>query len=382
MPDGPIGGRGVTDQFAYGSKPLLEVIDDSSPPEIVAAERRAIERKRALNASGWLEPEDRGLARLSTLGTVEYVEDWLRPGRIVTWAAEEGAGKTFAMAELGIRLALAGGSFAGTWPVLALGPVLVLSEMHPDDDYQREATILESLGFARPQLAGGYYRLPLMTAAGGEPPLKVDAWRGWVTGWLREQNALALIVDTATAATNVDPWGPEIQGVYHGLRLMLDEYPELAIVLVVHLKKPQGRGERRISDVLGEWGRWCDVLVLQENDGASLTRTKLTVRKRVRRERRIIATKSGGLLVDPEELQAAGPKVPLGAVLEAIAATPGIDAKALGALLGVSKSTAGRYAAMAEEIGQVRHDERGSRGAFRYFTGEESDAELLAQVAS
>ena len=93
---------------------------------------------------------------------------------------------------------------------------------------------------------------------------------------------------------------------------MLAEYPELAIVLVVHLKKPTGRGDRRISDVLGEWGRWNDVTVVQENDGASLERTKISVRKRVRRQRRIVATKAGGLLVDPIDATTAktGPKVP------------------------------------------------------------------------
>ena len=37
-------------------------------------------------------PEDRGMATLSPLGTVEYVEDLIRPGRVVAVAAEEGVG--------------------------------------------------------------------------------------------------------------------------------------------------------------------------------------------------------------------------------------------------------------------------------------------------
>ena len=65
------------------------------------------------------EPEDRGTATLSALGEVEYVEDPLRPGRIVVWAAEEGSGKSYTVdSELGIRVACAGGMFAGTWRVL------------------------------------------------------------------------------------------------------------------------------------------------------------------------------------------------------------------------------------------------------------------------
>jgi AAA domain len=171
------------------------------------------------------EPEDRGTATLSALGDVEYVTDLIRPGRIVVVAAEEGAGKSYAVGgELAVRVAVAGGSFAGTWPVLRTGPVLYMSEMHADDDYGREATVLDSLGLERSALAGRYFRLPLMTAAGGRPALTVPEWRVWATQWTRDHAALLLIVDTATGATMVDPWGREIQAVYAALRVMLAEY--------------------------------------------------------------------------------------------------------------------------------------------------------------
>jgi hypothetical protein len=180
----------------------------------------------------------------------------------------------------------------------------------------------------------------------------VPEWRAWVTGWLRDRGALLLIVDTATGATQVDPWGREIQSVYAALRVMLAEYPDLAIVLLIHLKKPQGRGERRISDVLGEWGRWCDVVILMENDGGGLTRARLTVRKRVRHERRIVVTKSGGLLIDPQDLdETKGTKVPAEKVLAAIAGAPGITYVELGTALGVSKDTASNYVkALADRL--------------------------------
>jgi AAA domain len=365
--------------YAYGAAPAAELIDGHIPGAVLAAEKRAAQQRLQ---DTFPQPEDRGLARLSALGTTEYVEDIVRPGRIVVVAAEEGTGKSYAIAgELAIRLALAGGEFAGTWPVLEVGPVLVLSEMHTDDDYQREDRILAAMGLRRTSLVGGYYRLPLMTAAGGEPALKSADWRSWITAWLQSIHAKALIVDTATAASNVDPWGPDIQAIYRGLRGMQEAYPELAIVLVVHLKKPQGRGERRISDVLGEWGRWNDVTILMENDGASLERVKISVRKRVRHERRIVATKRDGLLVDPEELQSVRTtKVPLADVVTAIGAQPGISAKTLGEVLGVSKDTAQRYAVACEADGQVRHDELGERGSHRYYVGGESEDELLAQL--
>gem|GEM_PF-5394338 len=248
----------------------------------------------------------------------------------------------------------------------AIDTILVyMSEMHADDDYGREATVLDSLGLERPDLAGRYYRLPLMTAAGGRPALMVPEWRAWVTGWLRDRGALLLIVDTATGATQVEPWGPGIQSVYAALRVMLAEYPDLAIVLLIHLKKPQGRGERRISDVLGEWGRWCDVVILMENDGNGLTRARLTVRKRVRRERRIVVTKAGGLLIDPQDLdEAKGTKVPAENVIAAVLAKPGMTYVELGAALGVSKDTASNYVkALGDRLDTVKGTARSGPGA-------------------
>ena len=96
---------------------------------------------------------------------------------------------------------------------------------------------------------------------------------------------------------------------YANLRLMLSRYPYLAVILIVHVRKPAGRGAggRQLSDVLGEWGRWCDVVVLQENDGKSLDRAKLTTRKRVRHQRRIVATKAGGLAASTPSTSRASP---------------------------------------------------------------------------
>jgi DNA-binding MarR family transcriptional regulator/5S rRNA maturation endonuclease (ribonuclease M5) len=305
--------------------------------------------------SDWPTPEDRGTAVLSELGTTEYVEDLVRPGRIVVWAAEEGSGKSFAVSgELAIRVAAARGLFAETWRVVMTGPVLVLSEMHSDDDFVREETVLASLGLEREALSGRYYRLPLMTAAGGKPALTVPEWRERTTAWLREHGALLLVVDTATSATQVDPWGGAIQTVYQDLRGMIAAYPTLAVILIVHCRKPSGRGDRRISDVLGEWGRWCDVVVVQENDGTSLERCRLTVRKRVRRERRIIATKRGGLLVEAADTdEAKGSKIPLAEVVATVAGQPGMTLADLGKALGVSKDTASNYVAEAEKAGRL-----------------------------
>ena len=323
------------------------------------------------------QPENRGQATLSDLGEVEYVEDLIRPGRIVVWAAEEGSGKSFAVSgELAIRIAAAGGTFAGTWPVIQRGRVLVLSEMHPDDDYAREETILESLGLDRRALDGTYFRLDLMRAAGGKPALTVPEWRDWITDWLTEHEAILMVIDTATGATQVDPWGHAIQEVYANLRLMLSRYPYLAVILIVHVRKPAGRGAggRQLSDVLGEWGRWCDVVVIQENDGKSLDRAKLTTRKRVRHQRRIVATKAGGLLRDAVDIEGtANAKVPEADVLHAVETHPGATFAELGEILKVSKDTAKRYVAKLGD--RVQAVPMGARREFRVYPVDEAEAD-------
>jgi hypothetical protein len=344
------------------------VLDSVDVPDVPEAEQR---RLAAIIAEGledpgpWPLPEDRGSAKPSDLFDVSYVDDLIRPGRIVVVAAEEGTGKSYAISgELGIRLAAAGGSFAGTWPVLTNGVVLVLSEMHPDDDYEREQLILGSLGLERSDLSGNYFRLPLMTAAGDQPALMVDDWRAFISKWLRRRGGRLAIFDTATGATQVKPWGDEIQGVFRNLRRMLDAVPELAIVLILHMKKPTGKGDRRLSDVLGEWGRWSDVVVLMENEGSALDRVRITVRKRVRRERRIVATKSGGLLIDPKDATSSGPKVPSEKVIEAVQASPGLTMADLAVALGVSKDTANRYVkALPEQLDTVKGTARSGPGA-------------------
>jgi hypothetical protein len=326
------------------------------------------------------EPENRGRAALSPLGAVEYVDDLLRPGRTVVLAAEEGTGKSYASLELGVRVAVAGGKFADTWEVQRTGPVLVLSEMHADDDYQREETILAALGRTRDDLDGRYYRLSLFTAANGQPALMDDGWRAYIADWMASHRVLLAIFDTGTVATNVDPWGKEMQQVFRNAKQLLEALPQVVLLFAVHLKKPQGRGgERGLSAVLGEWGRWSDVLLMMENEGSSLERVKLTVRKRVRQERRFVATKRDGLLVEPVVIESgAGTKVPLDEVLTVIEQRPGLNYKALGEVLGVSKDTAGRYARAAQDAGRVNR--RKVDGEWRMYPGEESEDEMLEQL--
>jgi hypothetical protein len=94
--------------------------------------------------------------------------------------------------------------------------------------------------------------------------------------------------------------------------------------------------------------------VVQENDGASLERCRLTVRKRVRQERRIVATKRGGLLVEATDADGGkATKIPMAEVVATVASKPGITLADLGKALGVSKDTASNYVAEAEKAGKL-----------------------------
>jgi len=342
---------GTPDGRAWRSDVDYHLLTGALPPAKVAP--------FAAPNTDWEEPEDRSTATLSDQGDIQYVDDIGRPGRIVVVAAEEGTGKSFAIqGELGIRLAIAAGAFAETWDILQTGPVLVVSEMPSDEDYERENMVMDSLGVTRDQLAGRYFRQDLNTAALGEQVLDSTAWRSNFIPWAKEQGLIALIVDPTTSATDADPWGKELRTMMRNLRLLQKELPQLLIILVVHLKKPSGRGQanatRGLDAVMGEYGRLNDVTILMQADGSSLENIVVSVRKRVRDQRRIRLTKRGGLLVDPQPIDnAPQPKVSLEHVRDVVRENPGITMRELGKTLNVAATTASKYTEQLEGQGHV-----------------------------
>lgn len=322
----------------------------------------------------WEAPQDRASATKSEYGDIEYVEDLIRPGRIITVAAEEGTGKTFAFqGELGIRLALGIGSFAETWPIRTSGPVLFLSEMPEDEDFDREEMILESLGHTRSDLAGKYYRQNLHTAAGGVPVLDSPEYIAELIDWINENGIIVLMLDTASNATDSEAWGAPMRQVMRNLRRVQASCPQLAILLVVHMKKPSGaRGApsiRGLDAVMGEWGRFNDVTVLMMNDGGDLTRVRLATRKRVRHQRHLILTKRGGLLVEPMDLETAAKpqkKVSDEGQLAIIEDRPGITILQFASSLGVTKNTAKNYSESLEKANLIRREKQ-TNGTYHLY---------------
>ena len=78
-----------------------------------------------------------------------------------------------------------------------------------------------------------------------------------------------------------------------------------------------------------------------EADG--LERVRIDLRKRVRRERRIVVTERDGLLVEPREVYGTGPKVAQADFIARVAANPGRDSRTWAAELGVTDRTVRAY---------------------------------------
>lgn len=327
------------------------------------------------HADGFGEPENRGRAVRSALGQVEYVEDLVRPGRILVVAAAEGSGKSYAIdAELGIRVAISGGTFAETWRVATTGGVLLLTEMHADDDFEREATVLAALGLERGALDERYWRQDLATAARDQPALDSAEWRSWIVDWCHQRGIIVQIFDTATGATRSNPWGQDIQATFRNLRAMLAANPALAIILIVHCKKPTGRGGARdITDVIGEWGRWCDVVLMLEQ--ASVGHVKLSTFKRVRHPRRIVAAQRDGLLVEARDISTgSAPKVAPETFVRTVCAHPGLTQVAVAELLHVGKTTIRRYVATGVESAEIREQQAAQKGTKLLFCTHKHDS--------
>jgi hypothetical protein len=200
--------------------------------------------------------------------------------------------------------------------------------------------------------------------------LDSDDWRDWCVELCLKHSIKLLVFDTATNATEAEPWGLALRNVIRYLRDIIDQVPGLAVVLTMHLKKPQARGSaaRRITDIMGDWGKWCDVLLLMEDDSSE--RTKLTTMKRVTNHRRITALRRGGLLVEPQDIaeRGSGPRVDNETVVHTVRDNPNMTYQELADELHVTKRTAQNYVKDAGDA--IDQAATGPRGQVRLFAAE------------
>jgi hypothetical protein len=211
------------------------------------------------------------------------VEDLLRPRQLAVLASTEGVGKSNIRLELGIRYACGYGALFDTYGMGKAGDVLVFDEENgPREEFTREEAMLASLGLVRSIHMVLYHRIHY---SGLDLESAVD--REAFDRLLTEYAPQLVILDTAGAMVG-EEHGKDFKKVIAFLKSMKEKH-DCAIVMVVHLVKPPRDGktagqklERTITDVMGQWTRSADVLMLvseTEDDEVILFR----VRKRVPR---------------------------------------------------------------------------------------------------
>lgn len=211
------------------------------------------------------------------------VEDLLRPRQLAVLASTEGVGKSNIRLELGIRYACGYGALFDTYGMGKAGDVLVFDEENgPREEFTREEAMLASLGLTRSIHMALYHRIHY-SGLDLESAVDREAFDRVLTTYAPQ----LVILDTAGAMVG-EEHGKDFKKVIAFLKAMKEKH-DCAIVLVVHLVKPPRDGktagqklERTITDVMGQWTRSADVLMLvseTEDDEVILFR----VRKRVPR---------------------------------------------------------------------------------------------------
>ena len=218
----------------------------------------------------------------------EDIDDWLvvdllRPKYLAVLASTEGVGKSNIRLELGIRYACGHGALFDTYPMGKPGTVLVFDEENgPREEWRREEAMLASLGLTRSLHMVLYNRIHYSGL-----DLENAVHQTVFDRLLAEHQPQLVILDTAGAMVG-EEHGKDFKKVMAFLKAMKEKH-DCAIVLVVHLVKPPRDAklvgkpmERVITDVMGQWTRSADVLMLvseTEDDNVILFR----VRKRVDR---------------------------------------------------------------------------------------------------
>lgn len=257
------------------------------PPELAAMRRREDATPAELRPVSSIErPVDVDVA---------LVEDLVRPGSIVVLAAPEGLGKTRMAQELAIRCAAGRGAVFGRYRVPRPIRVALIDEENGEAQlWREEEAVLAALDVSRAAL-DGLWRVSFAGLHLARPDRQA-----WLRAQLHRARPELVIIDTGGAVVD-DEWGPSLKDGIRFLRELIRDFG-CAFVILVHLTKPgrersPGAGGERIhgsalSDVMGQWTRHADVVLVASDLGAD--RVRLAVRKRITPSTVILA-KAGGL---------------------------------------------------------------------------------------
>jgi hypothetical protein len=234
-------------------------------------------------------------------------DDWLvrnmiRPGSLCVLASPEGVGKSFAHKELSIRGALGPEKGGALFNYVSLAiqrrfrTVLIEVENGEDEESDREAMILDTLGVTYDDIGDEYIRYSF---AGTDLVTKVG--RAKVRAAVALDRPDLLVIDTATSQSTVE-WGEVLKDVLNWVRSLAVEF-KVAVLLVVHMIKPvrdpksgsrAGIGQRGLSDVMGQWTRPADAVFVMDaasGDDRAIFRTY----KRLPVKTKIVITQKQGI---------------------------------------------------------------------------------------
>jgi AAA domain/Bifunctional DNA primase/polymerase, N-terminal len=256
--------------------------DDPPPVRLDLSPEKVEERVKELEAH--LPPVVNGATAQRPADIDDWlVEDLLRPKTLAVLASTEGVGKSNMRLELGVRFACGEGALFDTYPMAKAGMVLLFDEENGErEEWEREEAMLDSLNLTRDPHLLLYNRVSHLGLNLEDP-----AHRVLFDQMLTDYDPSLVILDTAGSMVG-EEHGKDFKTTIAFLKQMKEQH-DCCILLVVHLVKPprdgntKGRSiERSITDVMGQWTRPADVVMLvseTDDDDVILFR----VRKRVPR---------------------------------------------------------------------------------------------------
>lgn len=255
----------------------------------------------------------RGVALTDVVATLRLVgsaeepsgsDDWLirdliRPGSIAILGAVEGLGKSNVRLE--IALVGAGGdadtpALLGQYrPTRQFRVLLVDEDNGEPEEWRREEAMLVGLALPRAALGNRYAS---MHFAGAN--LFTPEGQALLVSAVAQHRPDLTILDTGGVMT-AEEWGEAFKVSWAFLRQLAMTHGTAVLVVVHVVKPPRDRRPtpgsappvRTISDVMGQWTRHADVVVVMSPTNDEGTRAQVSVGKRVPRASFVVGQQDG-----------------------------------------------------------------------------------------
>jgi hypothetical protein len=197
---------------------------------------------------------------VAPLADVYLVEHLIRPGTITMLAGPPGSAKSFLSRQLALASAAGLADFLGHYAITRRLAVGIVDEDNGEaEEYRREVGLLDHLGVLRSDVEGSFR----ISHAGVR--LDHPDWQQWLRALIEEYRLDLLILDPVSEMHDGDELRKDMRPMLRFLKELRRDFPNLAIVLVHHTRKPapaDRAAPRTLEDVRGQWGQSPDVIVL------------------------------------------------------------------------------------------------------------------------